>query len=116
MPERGRNNAAASTAGAQTWASANHDVIQRTGATLSAADAADEQKVIDAISNGTINVAASDKFLLVVETATNTYLYEVTCTGGNTLLTAADDAIVLVGTFTNSVQFATGDFTEDGGP
>ena len=110
------SSTAASTAGAQTWDSTAHDVIQRTGATLSASDAADEQKVIDAISNGTINVQASAKYLLVIETATNTYLYEVTCAGGNTTLTAADDAIVLVGTFTNSVQFATGDFTEDGGP
>ena len=68
--------------------------------------------MINAISNGTVNItAASNKILLVVGTATNSYLYEVTAAGGNASITAADDEIKLVGIFTNGADFATGDFT-----
>ena len=86
------------------------DVEQITGVTLSVADAADEAKVIAAISNGTITIhTAQDKAMLSVVTSTHTFLYEVTEVGNNTNITAADDTIVLVGIFTNAVQFATGD-------
>ena len=86
------------------------DVEQITGVTLSVADAADEAKVIAAISNGTVTIhTASDKAMLSVVTSTHTFLYEVTEAGGNTAITAAEDTIALVGIFTNAVQFATGD-------
>jgi len=86
------------------------DVEQITGVTLSVADAADEAKVIAAISDGTISIhTANDKAMLSVVTATHTFLYEVTEVGGNTAITAAEDTITLVGIFTNAVQFATGD-------
>ena len=92
------------------------DVQQVTGATLALADASNEQAVINAISNGTVSItAASDKALLSVVTATNTYLYEVTAAAGNTDITAADDAITLVGIFTNGVTFATNDIDENDG-
>ena len=104
---------AVNLAGALAIDTTNEDVKQVTGVTLSLADAADEQKVIDAISNGTISItAASDKVLLSVVTSTNTYLYEVTAAAGNTAITAADDEIKLVGIFTNGVAFATNDIDE----
>jgi hypothetical protein len=90
------------------------DVKQVTGATLALADASNEQAVINAVSNGTVTVAQSDKFLLSVVTSTNTYLYEVTEVGGvRTTITAADDTITLVGIFTNGVTFATNDIDEN---
>jgi hypothetical protein len=46
---------------------------------------------------------------VAVQTATDTYLYEVTAAAGNTLITAADDAIVLVADFSNAVTLASGD-------
>ena len=102
--------AAVNTSAALAINSDAADVEEITGVTLSLADATDEAKVIAAISNGTITIhTAADKALLSVKTSTNTFLYEVTSAAGNTDITAADDAIVLVGIFTNGTAFVTGD-------
>jgi len=104
-------NVTASTAAALTLNTAASGVIEISGVTLAAADAASEAAVIAAISNGTINIsAASNTFLLVLNTTSGTYVYQVTAAAGNAVLTAADDDIALVGIFTNSVNLATGDF------
>lgn len=71
-----------------------------------------EAGVIAAISNGTINIqAASDTFMLILNNGTDSYVYSVTAAAGNTLITAADDAITLVGTFSSvgAGGLATGD-------
>jgi hypothetical protein len=63
--------------------------------------------VIAAISNGTVNInAASDKFMMMLNDGTSSWLFEVTAAAGNTTLTAADDAIVHVATFTDEVLAA----------
>ena len=63
----------------------------------------DEQTVINAISNGTINLdngGQADTFLLSVASSTGTFLYEVTEGGADDVLTTAD-TITLVATFSD---------------
>ena len=84
------------------------DVVQVTGVTHGN-DMSAEADVIAAISDGTITVTADDTFLLSVTDGTDTYLYEVTDVNSDVTITAADDDIVLVATFTNGETLATND-------
>lgn len=66
-----------------------------------------EADVISAISNGEINITTvSDAFQLLLNDGTASYLFEVTASANNTTLTATDDAIVHVATFTDEVLVA----------
>ena len=101
-------SAAVDVTAALTVDTAVSDVVQVTGVTHGA-DMSAEADVIAAISDGTINVTASDTFMLSVTDGTTTYLYEVSEDGANALITAADDTITLIATLTNGETLATND-------
>ncbi len=104
------------TGGALTLNTGSNGVHLITGVTLTEANAttggqaAVDAAVIAAISNGTINIsAASAAFYLAVQTASQTFLYQVTAAAGNALITTADDDLVPVAIFDSTVTLTTGD-------
>ena len=105
-------NTAVNLAAAPTIA--NYTGVQQfTGATLSLADASNDTKVIAAISNGTVNITkkggavANTLTLISVQTADNTFLYEMNDADNDGVLDAGE--LTLVGVFSNGVTFVNGD-------